>query len=749
MMNRWATVIVALAIALVSSSFAQEPAASLAPNWSFEAGEGDAPDGWSYYSWGESSGWWDTDHAYSGERCLGYGGPNGGWSAQVPVEPGTVYSMQFHYRAEEVPCRMVVYVRHPDDEGKMTSIVYKPMIAVPHTQTGTFVDGTFVGGADENGWALAEVGDFVAPEDVTELNVLIKLTSKQEGARAWLDDLVIVAREARDIPDTARVLRQVGGAVVWTENENRKILRDQTPPEGEALDAIEVAAAQGEYESLQIAVTPAANMSAVNWACGAFVGPSPMPDDAVRCRRVEYVDIQKTTGPFGHRGLNPDALTDQLPCDIEGGANQPFWFTVRVPAGQTPGEYEATLTLTSDGDVICEAPLRLRVRGFELPRRPSIDIRSNSRWNLVFPRESRDDEEVLRAYYDSFYAHRTRCTPAAAVTVRVNGDTAEVDMEDYIGGLRLMRDGYGMLRTNMPSLWIGHRGTHMMPPDAKWQGITIFANEELTALNPAFEKPFRDYMEKLVARLQDEGLLLSPTVRFIDEPNLTDEPTVAGIRALCVLLKDIEPELQVAHTVSYPHPDLLDVSDLWVLHTDSWDRNVANIARARAAGNRISVYNNGVNLPDHNPIRVRLWPWLLKKYEVDGTYSWWGSVCWRGDMEDPWTNGIGGSGVMLYPPRDENEHGPIASVRWELFREGLEDFEYMVMAEDLAGKLEAAGKAGAAKQGRDAVAAALALVEEWPNVKAANDEPDTLDVTAVDAAREGLAAAIEAMQGAL
>ncbi len=752
-MNRWATIIVALAVVLTGPSCAQEQAAdmaaSLAPNPSFEVGEGDAPDGWGYYSWRDSRGWGDDQQAHSGERSLGFEGPNGGWSATLPVEPGLIYNMRFHYRAEEVPCRFVVYVRYPSGEREMTNLVYKPMTAVPQTQRGEFVDGVFVGGADERGWALAEAGDFIAPEGVTELTVLIKLTSKQEGARAWLDDLIITAREPRQVPDTARVLRRVDGAVVWTENENRKILRDRQPPDNEESDAVEIAAARGEFESFQIAVTPATDMSAVNWTCSAFAGPARMPEDAVRCRRVEYVDIQKTTGPFGYQGLNPDALTDRLPCDIEAGANQPFWFTVRVPAGQTPGEYEATLTLTSGGDEVCEAALRLRVRSFELPQRPTLDVRSNGRWNLVLPRESGEDSKVLARYYCEFHEHRTRCSPAARVTVRVNGDQAEVEMDEYVEAVRMMRDEWGARRFNTPSLWISHRGTHEMPPDAQWQGIPIFANEELPALNPAFAKPFRDYMSQLVQRLKDEGLFLEPTVRFIDEPNLADQRTVNGIRALSLLLREIEPDLRIAETCSYPHPDLLDVTDVWVLHTDSWDRNVARIARAREAGCKIAVYNNAVNLPDHKPIRVRLWPWLLKKYEVDGTYSWWGSVCWRGDFEDPWSAGAGNSGVMLYPPRDENEHGPIASVRWELFREGLEDFEYMAIAEDLAGKLEAVGNADAAKQGRDAVAAALELVERWPNVRAANDEPYTLDVTQVDAAREALAAAIETMQAEL
>ena len=172
-----------------------------------------------------------------------------------------------------------------------------------------------------------------------------------------------------------------------------------------------------------------------------------------------------------------------------------------------------------------------------------------------------------------------------------------------------------------------------------------------------------------------------------------------------------------------------------------------SLAFNATAWNRLDIaYNNGVNFPDHRPIRVRLWPWLLRKYVVDGTYSWWGTTCWRGEFEDPWTAGRGSSGVLLYPPRTPDERGPIDSIRWELFREGLEDYEYIALADELARRLEEAGDVEAARVGREAVEHALSLVERWPRVRAANDEPYTLDVQALDDARAALASAIEQMQ---
>ena len=742
--------LIPLILLVAGCAAAQEPEfVSLVPNPSFEQGAGDDPADWSYYSWRDSRGWWDAEHAHAGSRSLGLEGPNGGWSTVVPVTPGRVYTLSLHYRAEGGPSRVTVFVRYPVGAREMQSLLYLPTPTIPAGQQGEFVDGVWVGGADEQGWVQADIGDFRTPEGQDAVSLLIKLTSDNPAARLWLDDVIVTAAEVREVADTARLLTEFPGGMLWTDSENAKILPDREPPSGEPLEAIEVSAARGEFESFQLAITPENGAQAVSFAWSDFSGPRTFPADYLRVRRIDCVDIERTMGPYGHQGLNPDALTEMLPVDIPAGVNQGFWFTLRVPPDQPPGEYRGELTLIANDQVVTSVPLRLQVYDFAIPARSSLNVRSNVRFSLVLERETGDPGDVMRRYYEDVYAHRSRCAPGVQPHVRVQDGRVELDAAEYTDHLVFMRDELGATRFDIPSLWIGHGGEHLMPRDAQWHGIPIFANDALTELNPEFELPFRAYMGRLVAALRDAGVLLEPSVRFIDEPRLDDQATVNGIRALSELLLDVEPELQITNTVSAPHPELLDVTHQWVLHTDAWNRSLPQIEMARAAGDAILVYNNAVNYPEHSPIRVRLWPWLLRKYAVDGTYSWWGTVCWRGDVADPWTAGVGSSGVLMYPPRSADEEGPIDSVRWELFREGLEDYEYLALAAGLAQRLEDAGDAAAAQVGRDAIDRALALVERWPVVRTASDEPYTLDVTAVDEARDALAAAIEQMQATL
>ena len=732
-MIRQAAVLIALSCSVCGQQ--QELPAqpeSLVPNPGLEQGR-DQPDAWSFYSWEGAEGWWDSEVARSGRRSLGMKGLNGGWSANVDVEPGSVYSLRFHCRAEGPPSRVVLFVREVRDGRIGDSIVYKPAPTVPADQQGGFVEGTYVEGAEEGGWAPFEGGDFSPGEGVDALNILIKIRSDSLEAQVWLDDIVLTEREPVVIEPTARLLGSLPDCTVWTDSVNRKMLPEDGPPGGDPLPAIEVKAARGEYECFQVALTPTTAIAAVDWEWSGFAGPGELPAQALTCRLIECIPIERTRSPYEHKGLNPDALTDRLPVDLAAGTTQGFWFSLKVPAEQAPGGYASELVLRSSDQEQARVPVKLTVWDFAIPRRPSLGVRSSFRAPLVQRREAGEWGEVLARYYGSFFEHRTRCTPAVRVDVRLNGDAAEVDADEFIRQVRMLRDEHGLERLDMPSLWVSHRETHRMPADAEWEGRRIFANEQCSALNPEFEQPFRSYFGKLCSRLREGGLFLRPVVRFFDEPHLDDAVTRNGLRVISELLLDIEPEVTVAIAASDPHPELTGVVRQWVIHTDAWGRVLPRIEAAREAGCEVHVYNNAVNWPSQRRLRVRLWPWMLWEYGVDGTYSWWGSVCWRGDLEDPWIAGGGEfSGILLYPPRTPEEHGPIESVRWELFREGLEDYEYLRLASE------------SGERGEQAVAAAMELVDRWPNVRAGNDEPYCLDPAKVEAAREALAEAIEA-----
>jgi hypothetical protein len=94
---------------------------------------------------------------------------------------------------------------------------------------------------------------------------------------------------------------------------------------------------------------------------------------------------------------------------------------------------------------------------------------------------------------------------------------------------------------------------------------------------------------------------------------------------------------------------------------------------------------------DHDPIRNRIMEWLTWKYGIGGELYFNTDEAYG--KKDPWKDvnlfGGNGDGTLFYPGVPEaiggSKHIPIESIRLKLIREGLEDYEYLVMLSKLAG----------------------------------------------------------------
>ncbi len=91
---------------------------------------------------------------------------------------------------------------------------------------------------------------------------------------------------------------------------------------------------------------------------------------------------------------------------------------------------------------------------------------------------------------------------------------------------------------------------------------------------------------------------------------------------------------------------------------------------------------------DASPMAARILPWIAYSLGIGGEL-YYDTVEAYGPGEDPWTDvsrhGGNGDGTLFYPgtPAAIGGHTdvPVASLRLALVREGLEDYEYLVLAE--------------------------------------------------------------------
>ena len=764
-----ATLILVTSLGIASPAVLNAQSSPLS-NADMEKGEGDKPSGWRFGSWKDndgnhSIGSWDSTQSSSGRRSLKIVGRNGGWSATMNLEPDSVYRLSFRYRQTGGKGRVVAYVRAAKNgkvDGSQKPLLYSSKATINASQTSGFVGGQFIKAADQNGWVHHKAGSFRVPEDSGAVDLLIKSVGESAENECYLDDVEIERIESTPLPLTASVLIDNKSVLLWTDDTSQKILPTSRPPLEAERDAsgISLDLARGEYGAFQIAVNARVRLNGVHWRTCELQNDSSnnnaqtrRSDITVSDRMVENIMVDEPIKPFGLQGLNPDPLTTPLPAQLQAGAQHVYWFTVFVPQSERPGTVTGSVALVGDGETVCEVPLKIRVRDISLPRRPSLDVFARMHASEVKRAERGGDVKTIHRYYESYFSHRVRCSLDARLPIKLNGEIATVNADDLVEHLKFVKKRYGARPFFIPAIWISHE-KHCMPVDATWRGRKIFTDATFSKLTPEFERPFEDSLRQIKHRLQAEGLFDEPIIRFIDEPRMDHEPTLAGIRSLASLIKRVLPNVTISLTTTVPDPALFDVIDHWVLHTDAWDRGLAQIEAAREAGNQISVYNNAISYVEQERIRVRLWPWLLKKHKVDGSYSWCGTTNWKGLNRDPWKSGRSYFEVMFYPPRggrgpNPPERGPIESARWEMFRLGLQDYEYLTLAESLVERLHESGKDDRAEVGRAAIKAALDLVDHWPQVRPPSDRPYCRDVTKLTAARTQLADAIEAMQNEL
>lgn len=230
---------------------------------------------------------------------------------------------------------------------------------------------------------------------------------------------------------------------------------------------------------------------------------------------------------------------------------------------------------------------------------------------------------------------------------------------------------------------------------------------------PEYESLMSQYLGQVERHLEKNGWLGKEYIYWFDEPDPKDYPFV---REGMVNIRKAAPRLTRFITEHRPGPDIMDVSEISCTIFHRVDPKV--VAELSPKGREFWSYLcTGPKAPwitlfiDHPAVNLRLWLWMSYKFGLKGILVWeamyWssGNVFPEGRPQNPWadpmsyTSGYGtpygqvkywgnGDGRFLYPPNmnpgvDKTKYltGPINSVRWEILREGLEDYEYLWLLE--------------------------------------------------------------------
>ncbi len=236
------------------------------------------------------------------------------------------------------------------------------------------------------------------------------------------------------------------------------------------------------------------------------------------------------------------------------------------------------------------------------------------------------------------------------------------------------------------------------------------------ASTPHYQAMFHSYCSQVQEHLRRKDWLDEAYVYWFDEPAPKDYAFVnngfAGLKAAA-------PDLNRMLTEQV-EPALIGGPNIWCPVSNQYQHEPAE--QRREHGEKLWWYIcTGPKAPyctlfiDHPGTELRVWLWQTWQRKIDGILVWqtnyWTSTAAYPDTDHPqnpyedpmgWRSGYStpkgekrpwgnGDGRFIYPPLEAADarpvgpvlEGPVDSIRWEMLRDGIEDYEYLVMLKRL------------------------------------------------------------------
>jgi len=444
--------------------------------------------------------------------------------------------------------------------------------------------------------------------------------------------------------------------VVWPELNCRKVFREAGPPSRPAA-TLSLAAARNEHEGGQVVVSAGDRpLRRVEVSCSLLRGPGGA-EIAASLYRVAYILLPAK----GKR--HPDPLPPLAPFDVAAGESQPVWLTACVPADAPAGTYRGEVRVAPSNAAPTTLRVSLRVWDFTLPATPST-----------------------RTAFGINYAH----------IARQHGVTPETD-----AGRRLKQAYYEML--------LAHRISPYHPP------VDLTSPEAARYLDDprmtSYVIPYSDdaaKMRALVEHLRQGGWLSKGFFYPSDEPVNKEQydrivAQAKAVHAISRSLKVVSPFFRDPDFSEESVYDLLDGTlDIWCAVSAFYDQTQPRMRAKQRKGQEGWWYVCcGPGKPyanffvDYRAVEHRILLWQQRKYAIQGLL-YWSTTYWNPEFtEDPWQDiatvkhineKLYGDGSLLYPGKQVGVEGPVSSIRLEAIRDGLEDYEYLVLLEQAKGK---------------------------------------------------------------
>ena len=464
--------------------------------------------------------------------------------------------------------------------------------------------------------------------------------------------------------------------------------------DGPLRTKVALSAARNEFEPFQILLLPKERpLRDVRIEASDLAGPGTIASEA-----IEIAPMGWQWMPGEERWLATMLRPDITGFDVAAGVQQPVWCNLYVPRDTPRGDYTGTVTVRAAGMRAETVEVRLTVRPFTLPDKPSF---------MAFGASPLTDD-----YARFLIGHRWN--PHQLYQTGGTGKRYDTFRQwEAVGG------------TNFNLFWIdhGYKDWHtLVKRDA--------AGKPVAATDHAKRRVFHALDPVLQPILENDPSFIEHFMVYgFDEPLPGQMPVLEDLFG--AIKERYGSELRTYFATHYPMWEQYGIAD----HIDIWaiTPNVLThdaMRRLKEAGREVIAYN--IRSTHLDPVGVRVQFWSYFKDGFDGVLHYNPGTTGGegvGRTNEPWEDSLfpgekrADRGLhRIFPEDQADERSPygwhyrgrtMSTVAFEYWREAMEDIEYLFLLQKGRDRL-------AASVGTDDVEA-LRLLEEadrWLDVPA-------------------------------
>jgi hypothetical protein len=390
-----------------------------------------------------------------------------------------------------------------------------------------------------------------------------------------------------------------------------------------------------------------------------------------------------------------------IPFTIYKGQNQALWIDVYIPKHVIPGKYKGKVIVINSEGFEKEIPIDLTVWDFILPDGPTHrnhfgHFNKITKFFDVNP-GSKKFREIEMKYCKILSSHRINPPIPNNLLPEVNDD----------GSLKIIPERHARLEKFINNLNV----TDFQIPKSPFFKLAVSAlTSDYKKISDEQRRKTEIYYSDFYSYLKENGWAKRAYLYMWDEPNSIKN--YEQVRAIGEIVHQAVPDIKrLVVEQTYPHdpswPELDPAIDIWCTLWSFIDRESIN--KMISKGDEVWSYTamvqqsppyhpNYEQLKEYDPpywhidrpvIEYRIPTWINWQYNISGLLYWTTIF----DVKDQWYHPVfvhkhhyNGGGYLLYPGTRCGVEGPLPSIRLKNIRDGMEDYEYFSILNDLGGR---------------------------------------------------------------